>query len=34
MTKGDSLSRVPKKQGKANMNLKHTIDNMQVVTDN
>lgn len=34
MTKRDSLSRAPKKQEIANMNLKHTIDHMQVVTDN
>lgn len=34
MTKGDTPSRAPKKQGKASTNLKFTMDNMWVVTDN
>lgn len=34
MTKGDTLSRAPKKQEIASTNLKFTINNMQIVTGN
>lgn len=34
MTKGDTPSRAPKKQEIASTNLKFTMDNMQIVTDN